>query len=798
MKNILNMRQLKYYFFKIAIVCGLLMVIAVPSYAQPAGLHIEIVGPDEATPGELVSYTITFWNEAGTNPQDAEVVVQLPDTTYFTYEASSDDGIHEVVGSTQTVTWTKNEKPELGNVTARRNLLTITGRFGSTNVSSMPDPGAYYMPTTQSSTIVTTNVTISDGVDFDPYSDSYSTDVLQFCGVTPPAGLDGAVKSSKGSYTIFQYVLTNNGNITDKFDVDVFEGTGDDQTGGTIYRVILDENQDTVSAINSETGSWTTPSIAPGSNYIFFVQVYVHQSPANTYDYTDILVSSTWDESSSPGCIAGPATITTFILNPQGPAISFNKTDSPDPVQAGGVLSYNLFISNAGDNAYGAVVTDTYDPLYIDHIISTDPATRAGTDNIWDLGDIGSAPVKIEIVAQLKTDIVDSTILVNNSTISYFEDAQKTEPGSETASCETTVHSAPDLQVTKIADKNEAYPGDAVLYTVRVENVGNYTATGVELIDDFDEIYSDISDGGTGDYTTTPGEIYWNAGTLAPGEFEEYTYELTIKDRSEFTQIVTPVTNYLNATLVETDRSSYNNTTSATVLVTLLPDLKIIIDGPASVNFGESYTYTLTISNIGMADATTVVVENTLPSGLTFSSVTPSDAGSESGGVVTWTIGDLAEGAAITRTIQVTADCSSSITELTDVASVYTTNNSNEPDLSNNDTTFVHNISDGEAPVADVASLPDLTGECGVTVSVAPTATDNCEGTITGTTTDPTTYSTQGTYSISWTYDDGNGNTSTQSQTVIVDDTTAPVADVASLPDLTGECGVTVSVAPTA
>jgi hypothetical protein len=65
--------------------------------------------------------------------------------------------------------------------------------------------------------------------------------------------------------------------------------------------------------------------------------------------------------------------------------------------------------------------------------------------------------------------------------------------------------------------------------------------------------------------------------------------------------------------------------------------------------------------------------------------------------------------------------------------------------------------------------LPTLTG-CSVTVSTTPTATDNCAGTITATTTDPLTYSTIGSYTITWTYDDGNGNTSTQTQSVTVID----------------------------
>ncbi|WP_396146269.1 M14 family zinc carboxypeptidase [Flavobacterium sp.] len=105
-------------------------------------------------------------------------------------------------------------------------------------------------------------------------------------------------------------------------------------------------------------------------------------------------------------------------------------------------------------------------------------------------------------------------------------------------------------------------------------------------------------------------------------------------------------------------------------------------------------------------------------------------------------------------------------------------------------------VDDTIAPLANVASLPTVTGQCSATVT-APTATDACTGTITGTTTDALTYNTQGTYTITWTYNDGNGNTSTQTQTVIVDDTIAPLANVASLPTVTGQCSATVT-APTA
>src|SRR4029079_3506353 len=102
-------------------------------------------------------------------------------------------------------------------------------------------------------------------------------------------------------------------------------------------------------------------------------------------------------------------------------------------------------------------------------------------------------------------------------------------------------------------------------------------------------------------------------------------------------------------------------------------------------------------------------------------------------------------------------------------------------------------VKDVSAPVVPV--LADATGECTVTVS-APTTTDNCSGTVTGTTTDPLTYSTQGSFVVHWTFNDGHGNTSTANQNVIVKDVSAPVVPV--LADATGECTVTVSEPTTA
>jgi hypothetical protein len=78
-------------------------------------------------------------------------------------------------------------------------------------------------------------------------------------------------------------------------------------------------------------------------------------------------------------------------------------------------------------------------------------------------------------------------------------------------------------------------------------------------------------------------------------------------------------------------------------------------------------------------------------------------------------------------------------------------------------------VKDTIAPAKPI--LTNLTySTCGSTAATptAPTTTDNCAGIVTGTTTTPFPITTLGTNSILWTFSDGNGNTNTATQNVIL------------------------------
>ncbi len=94
-----------------------------------------------------------------------------------------------------------------------------------------------------------------------------------------------------------------------------------------------------------------------------------------------------------------------------------------------------------------------------------------------------------------------------------------------------------------------------------------------------------------------------------------------------------------------------------------------------------------------------------------------------------------------------------------------------------------HRFEDTEPPYPDEDELDTVEGQCSAEITVTPTAIDNCSGEVEGTTTDPLSYSEQGTHVVTWTYDDGNGNITAQTQSVVIQDVTPPSISVSVSPD---------------
>ncbi|MDX2361249.1 MAG: T9SS type A sorting domain-containing protein [Crocinitomicaceae bacterium] len=99
-------------------------------------------------------------------------------------------------------------------------------------------------------------------------------------------------------------------------------------------------------------------------------------------------------------------------------------------------------------------------------------------------------------------------------------------------------------------------------------------------------------------------------------------------------------------------------------------------------------------------------------------------------------------------------------------------------------------------PVINSPTLADMGGQCQFTPPT-PTATDICAGLIQGVADVTFPYSGQGLTVITWTYDDGNGNSTTQTQNITLNDVAPPALDSAVLLDYTG-CYSATPPTPTA
>jgi len=291
----------------------------------------------------------------------------------------------------------------------------------------------------------------------------------------------------------------------------------------------------------------------------------------------------------------------------------------------------------------------------------------------------------------------------------------------------------------------------------------------------------DIDNNGTVDYTTK-GNIthtYATAGT--------YVAKLTIKQRTcEASTTVNVMVNTRPAAILSGDATTCSgNSTYLSVALTGT--------GPWSVTYTDGTT-PATVSNIATSPYS-IQVSPTSNKTYLLTSVSDANCMGTVSGSATVTVNttavpvpqvaalaDVAGACLVKITAAPKADdpCAGVLTATTTDPLEYTKqgtytitwtySNGNGNSVTQTQQVIVKDVT---APVPAVATLAVAQGECSVTVT-APKANDNCAGLITATTADPTTYTAQGSFVITWQYNDGHGNVTRQQQTVVVQDVTNP------------------------
>jgi uncharacterized repeat protein (TIGR01451 family)/LPXTG-motif cell wall-anchored protein len=244
-----------------------------------------------------------------------------------------------------------------------------------------------------------------------------------------------------------------------------------------------------------------------------------------------------------------------------------------------------------------------------------------------------------------------------------------------------------DLTITKTGPATAASGAD-VAFTVTVNNVGTDDLSFVDMFDTLPSNATFVSftqDSGPTATIDLPDHASWisfPAGTSA-------VFTVSVSTATDFTGTVT---NAANVICDCSELDDTNNEAAASTEVAPEADLTIAKTGPANGAPGADIGYTLTASNDGPNDAANASLTDTLPSGVTFVSMTQNSGptatlttpavGASGTVTATWAAFDFDDTAVFTLTVNIGSGFSG---DLLNTATI--TAETADPDTANNSST---------------------------------------------------------------------------------------------------------------
>ena len=407
---------------------------------------------------------------------------------------------------------------------------------------------------------------------------------------------------------------------------------------------------------NSATGIWNVGTIPVGGSQSFNLVGTATTSGLAT-NTAEIIAADQFDPNSTPGNgIAAEDDQASAQIQSQQIDLSLTKTVDNASPNVGEEINFVISVSNAGPStATGVQVTEVL-PTGVTFISSTPSLGSFNTTTgVWTVGTLVSGTTQtLGIRAR-----VDSVLNASNTaqvTAADQEDIDSTPannvPGEDDQASVAFSTPQADLSLTKTVNNASPNTGDTVTYLVTLNNAGPDAATGVNVTDLLPSGVQFVSNNlSVGSYNPATG--LWNVGSLAAGNSATLELIGTVNSLGETTNTAQvsaadqadPDSTPANNIASEDDQASISFTTQQ---IDLSLDKIVSNERPA---IGESFTYTVTVTNSGNDTATGVQVTDQLPEGVTFVSSQPAALFNPSTGI--WTVGTIAPGAS--SSLQITA-----------------------------------------------------------------------------------------------------------------------------------------------
>ena len=491
-----------------------------------------------------------------------------------------------------------------------------------------------------------------------------NNDALQDTTVVSSADLsiaktDGVAVVTAGTSTVYTITLTNNGPSVEPAGVVI----SDPIPAGTN----ANEIEPDCAIVASVFVCTTSTALGVGTSVAYMLTLAI--PPA----YASATVTNTASITSSP--IADPTlgndSVTDVDAVTSAADLALTKTDGVASVAAGASTTYTITVTNDGPSTEpaGVVVSDTV------------PAGTTGTETELDCAIAAgvftcttSAPLVsgASVAYQLQVAVPPGYAPASLSNTASITAAPIADPNAanDAATDVDAVTTSADLGITKTDGVTSVTPGSSTTFTITVTNAGPSSVPAGVVVSD------PIPAGTTG--TESEADC-----SIAAATFTCTTSAVLASGASVVYQLVVAIpATYVGATLVNTATISFSpvpdpnpangSATDTDTVTPIVDDLSIVkTDSADPVAPGDSFSYTIVVSNAGPDAAPNVVVTDPVPPAFTVTGVSSSQGScTNAANLVSCTLASLAAGSTWTITVEVDVPADATSGSVINTASV--------------------------------------------------------------------------------------------------------------------------------
>ncbi len=401
------------------------------------------------------------------------------------------------------------------------------------------------------------------------------------------------------------------------------------------------------------------------------------------------------------------------------------KTDGVVAVVAGTSTTYTITLTNNGPSVEpaGVVVSD---PIPAGTVASESEADCAIAAGVFTCTTSAPLTVGTSISFQLTLAISSGYVLPALTNTASITSSPLVDPdaSNDAATDVDTVSASADLSINKTDGVTSIKPGSSTTFTITVTNNGPSDVPAGIVVTDQIPAGTVASENEANCTLTATTFTCTSTALLVPGA--SVAYQLTLAVDVAYT-----ATTLVNTATITTspvpDPNPANDTSSDADTVTPIDaDLSIVkTDSADPVLPGDSFSYTIVVTNAGPDDASDIALTDSIPGVLTVAGVTSSGTGAcvATANALACTIDTLAAGATWTVTVSVGVPLGTPSGTVTNTATV---SGIGDTDLTNDSASQTTTIGElvGSADLTVTKTVDDASPQEGDTLTYVVTVTN--------------------------------------------------------------------------